>query len=204
MGKEIKDNDQDNSFEYRLKEVSDEEIISILRYREHFNPQAVKAAVKEALKRGLIESVDDLNKPDFSPLPIPPRSIFPIGANRTYTFAIFKSLCRIYYGFALIPFIYGIFSIVGGTVFIGLAAIIAAIGVMFVINRLEKKVELFWANTLVFVNLPAIAWGTFYLSFKSNLAIMDIFSVAVVVIVLLYSSIYLRKLTNFLNGETDD
>ena len=104
-------NNEENSFEYRLKEVSDEEIISILSYREHFQQQAVKAAIKEALKRGIITSIDDLNSDKFKPQEVPSSSLFPISISEPQNFAIFRSLCRIFYGIGLIPVIYGIFQI---------------------------------------------------------------------------------------------
>lgn len=204
MAKEPLDNNDENAFEYRLKEVSDEEIISILRYREHFKPQAVKDAVKEALKRGIISSVDDLNSKKFQPQPAQPKSIFPLGATRVYTLAIFKSLCRIFYMFGLIPVVYGVFQLFDKNFLPGLAAIFIGIGVMFIVYRLENRMETFYSNLLLFFNIPALFFVIYYLTTRSNPSKMDIFALLIVVLVLAYTTLYIKKLTAYFNNEEED
>ncbi|MBN2263001.1 MAG: hypothetical protein JW735_08815 [Prolixibacteraceae bacterium] len=188
------------SFEYRLKEVSDDEIISILRYREHFKQQAVKDAVREALKRGIITDIDDLNKPEFMPNELQPRSLFPLGASKPYTYAIFKSLCRIFYGFSLIPVLFGILQFTSHNFIEGALAIVVGVLVIYVVNRLEKKLLPVYANILLFMNIPAIVVAFFFLNYRGSSSGMDIFSIIVVLLILLYTSIYLKKLTNYFNS----
>ncbi|HOO84953.1 MAG TPA: hypothetical protein PLS94_10335 [Prolixibacteraceae bacterium] len=188
------------SFEYRLKEVSDDEIISILRYREHFKQQAVKDAIREAFKRGIISDIEDLNKPEFMPQELQTRSLFPLGATKPYTFAIFKSLCRIFYGFSLIPVLFGILQLTSRNFFEGALAIIVGAIVFYIVNRLEKKLLPIYANILLFMNIPAFVVAFFFLNYRANSSIMDIFSIIVVLLILLYTSLYLKKLTNYFNS----
>ena len=188
------------SFEYKLKEVSDDEIISILRYREHFKQQAVKDAIREAFKRGIISDIEDLNKPEFMPKELQPRSLFPLGATKPYTFAIFKSLCRIFYGFALIPFLFGVFHLVSHNFIEGTLAIAVGVIVIYIVNRLEKKLLQVYVNILLFLNIPAVVIGFFFLKYRESSSVMDIFSIIVVLLILLYTSIYLKKLTNYFNS----
>lgn len=202
MAKQDTENDNGNSFEYRLKEVSDQEIISILRFREHFQPQAVKDAVKEALKRGIINSVDDLNKPEFQPQSIQPRSMFPVGINRNYTFAIFKSLCRIFYIFGLIPVLFGVFQFISHNYIPAIVAVLAGAGFIAIAHRIEKKIEPFWANVILFMNIPVVLMAFLFINNKTNVHNMDIFSIIIVVLVFLYTSIYLKKLTTNLHSES--
>lgn len=204
MEKEPLDNNDEKAFEYRLKEVSNEEIISILRYREHFKPQAVKDAVKEAIKRGIISSIDDLNRKEFQPQAVQPKSLFPLGATRVYSLAIFKSLCRIFYMFGLIPVVYGIFQFLDHNFLPALAAIFIGIGVMFIVFRLENRVETFYANLLLFFNIPALLFVVYYLITKSNPSKMDIFALLIVVLVLAYTTLYIKKLTAYFNNEEED
>lgn len=195
------DNENNNeSFEYRLKEVSDDEIISILRYRKHFKQQAFRDAVREAFKRGIISDIEDLNKPEFMNHDLHTRSLFPIGTSKLYTFAIFKSLCRIFYGFSLIPVLFGIFQLTLQNFIEGALAIVIGVVVIIIVNRLEKKFMPVYANILLFLNLPAIVTAFLFLNYRENTSVMDIFSIIVVLLILIYTSLYLKKLSNFFNS----
>lgn len=191
----------ENSFEYRLREVSNEEIISILKYREHFQQQAVKAAIKEALKRGIILSIDDLNSEEFQPEPLQPRGLFPLGATKKHTFAIFKSLCRIYYGFGILPVVYGVVQFTNRKLLSAIIAILIGLIVIFFVNRLEKTVKPFYSNLLMAMNVPAIGYAIYYLTSLGNPTTMDTVALSIVILILLYTTLYLNKLTSHFNDN---
>jgi hypothetical protein len=188
------DNDEGNSFEYRLKEVSDEEIVSILRYREHYQPQAVKAAIREALRRGIIESLEDLEKEEFTPLEIP-RSLFPVSLVESQNVSIFRSLCRICYGFGLIPVIYGILQIANHRLTMGIFALAIGISLIFIVFKLEKEKKLILSQLLLFFNAPAIGYSIYRLTSSEFFSKMDVVVAIVLIIVLLYTTLYIYKLT---------
>lgn len=196
MSNDSQDKNNGNSFEYRLREVSDEEIISILRYRDHFQKPAVKAAIKEALKRGIIQSLDDLNNPEFQPQDLPPRSLFPIGLSEAQNIGIFKSLCRIFYGFGILPILYGIFNFRKEFTWGAIAAILTGIVIIFVANRLEKTQKPFYSSLILGLNLPAMGFGIFYLSSTGNPSTMDAVAIAIVLLVMLYTTFYANKLAS--------
>ena len=199
MSNDSEEKDNGNSFEYRLREVSDNEIITILKHREHFQKQAVKAAIKEALKRGIIQSVDDLNSKAFQPEPLPPRSLFPIGLNELQNVGIFKSLCRIFYGFGLLPILYGVFQFRKESFLGSIAAILTGIIIIFVANRLEKTQKPLYSNLILALNLPAMGFGIFYLTSTGNPSTMDTVAIAIVLIVMLYTTFYAYKLASHFN-----
>lgn len=201
MSNDSQDKNNGNSFEYRLREVSDEEIISILRYREHFQPNAVKAAIKEALKRKIINSLEDLDKEEFKPQPIPPRSLFPLGNTEMQNIAIFKSLCRIFYGFGLLPVIFGVFRIVDNFNLGALAAIFTGILIIYIANRLEKTRRPFFSNLLLALNLPALGFAIYYLTVSGNPSTMDAVAIAIVLLVMLYTTFFANKLTSHFNSK---
>jgi hypothetical protein len=192
------DNDKGNSFEYRLKEVSDEEIVSILRNREHYQPQAVKAAIREAIKRGIIESIEDLEKDEYKPQSIP-KSIFPISMVKSQNEAIFKSLCRICYFFGGIPFIMGFFQIANHHLMIGIFAVVFGISMVYLTIKLEKERKPFLSQFMLFLNVPAIGFAIYRLTSFGSLLIMDIFIIAVTIIVLFYTTLYIYKLILYFN-----
>jgi hypothetical protein len=187
------DNNKGNSFEYRLKEVSDEEIVSILRNREHYQPQAVKAAIREAIKRGIIESIEDLEKDEFKPQSIP-KSIFPISMVKSQNEAIFKSLCRICYFFGGIPIVMGFFQIANHHLTIGIFALAFGISMVYLTYKLEKERKPFLSQLMLFLNIPAIGFAIYRLNSLESLLKMDVFVIAVTIIVLLYTTLYIYKL----------
>lgn len=198
------DHDNGNSFEYRLKEVSDEEIISILRFREHFQQQAVKAAIKEALKRGLIASIDDLNSDEFQPQPLQARSLFPLGSTKKHTFAIFKSLCRIYYGYGMLPVVFGVVQFTNHKPLSAIIALLIGVIVIFIVNRLDKTVKPFYSNLLMAMNVPVIGFAIYYLTALGTHTTMDAVAIAIVLLVLLYTTFYINKLTSHFNIDKNE
>jgi hypothetical protein len=191
------ENENENSFEYKLAEVSDEEIISILRYKEHFHKKAVKAAVKEALHRGIINSVDDLEKKKFQPQPLQPKTIFPIGTSDAYTIRIFKSLCRIAYGFGLLPIIYATFQFLHHNYINGITASLAGFAIFFIVYKLDTTLSRQYSNYLLLLNIGAAIIAILHLKSLGAPTAMDGFAISIVVIVILYITFYLRKLTHY-------
>jgi hypothetical protein len=201
MSFESNDNSDVNSFEYKLQKVSNDEIISILRYREHFQPNAVKAAVKEALHRGIIRSVDELDNDEFRPQQLPPKSLFPLANTLQQNTMLLRSLCRIFYGFGLIPIIYGIlrFSEIGY-----LAAIIAFVSgafILFISFQLNKTSKQLYAYVMLALNVPTVAFSVYFLAQRGAPTIMDIFATAIIVLIILYTTIYANKIASFLERQ---
>jgi len=200
---ESTDNDKGNSFEYRLKEVSDEEIVSILRYRNHFQPQAVKDAIKEALKRGIISSIDDLELDEFKPQSIPAKSLFPISSIEGQNIAIFKSLSRICYGFGIIPFIFGILEIANKRVTIGFFSLIIGISIVYITFNLEKERKRILSQLLLSLNVPAIIYAIYRITSTQNLSRIDIAAIFLIILILLYITFYIHKLTVHFNRNSN-
>ena len=197
-------NDNGNSFEYRLKKVSDEEIITILRLREHFQPHAVKEAIKEALKRGIISSIEDLNKNEFKPQPLPPKSLFPVSAVESQNIAIFKSLCRISYIFGIIPLIYGVFQLSRNSFIIGSIALITGVLFIFITYKLERQRKPFLSQLLLFFNIPVIVFASIMLMKPGKtFTTMDLIATIIIITVFLYATIYLNKLTTLFNKNPE-
>jgi hypothetical protein len=204
MSNDSSDKNDGNSFEYRLKEVSDEEIVNILRYREHFQQHAVKAAIKEALKRGLINSIEDLNNQQFQKQEIESGSLFPLGTNKKQSNAILKSLCRIVYGIGLLPIISGIIQISDQLIIAGISTLLIGILVIYLANRLDKTKRIFYANLLLFLNIPAISYAIYFIISERAITTMDKVAVLIVVLVMLYITFYMKKLSKYFNRKEND
>jgi hypothetical protein len=193
------DNDDGNSFEYRLKEVSNEEIINILRFREHFQPHAVREAIKEAMRRGIISSIEDLDKDEFKSQPLPSRSLFHISATESQNISVFKSLCRIIYIFSCIPIIYGILQITHHYYISASIAILIGLAIIFLTYKLEKERKTLYSQVQLFINIPTIGYVLYYIFSQDKVKTMDIFTGIIIIVIILYSTLYLHKLNLHFN-----
>lgn len=190
-------NEQVENFKVRIKNISDAEIVSMLQYREQFQPFAVEIAVTEALTRNIITSENDLNKPEFQPKSSNKKTLFPMASSDAYTFGIFKSLCRIAYFYGIIPIAYAVFQLIKGEYLYALAAIIAGIGIGYTVYKLEKTFNILYSNLLLLINVTTIALSAYFLySYKSHSS-MDVFAIGCVVVITLYITFYLRKLSAY-------
>ncbi len=201
MEKITKSNNSENSFEKQYEKISNQEIISIIQQRIHFMPEAVSAAISEAIKRGIINHPDDINKPEFDPRPVEPRSVFPLGTSAKYTFAIFKSLCRIFYAMGLLPFLYGIFQLTAAKYQSGIIGLAIALVLFAIVRRLEKTLHPVFANIMLAINIPVIVFVVYYILIKAEKSAMDIFALGIIVLVLLYITFYIKKIVTYFNNN---
>lgn len=51
-----------NDFSKKMSEHSDQKLLEVLEFRNKYQEQAIEAAVQEAINRGLIENLDDVNQ----------------------------------------------------------------------------------------------------------------------------------------------
>ncbi len=202
MSSELNDNNEGNSFEYRLKEVSDDEIISILRYRKHFQANAVNSAIKEALKRGILNTVDDLDNDEFKPQELPPKSFFPLGNNLIQNIAILKSLTRIFYGFGMIPLIYGYYQITGKNIGLAILSITTGALIIYLAHQIDKTRKPIYSISMLGLNFLSVGFAIYRLQGTDFPKVMDIAASIVILLVIMYTTIYAHKITMFIQKET--
>lgn len=195
------DNDEGNSFEYRLREVSDEEIINILRYREHYQPHAVREAIREAMNRGIISSPEDLNKEEFSAQPLPVKSIFPVGISEKQNVTIFKSLCRIVYIFCAIPIIFSVVKFSQHSYLAAVSYLLLGVYMVFVAYNLERKRNVGYSTALLLSNFPIIGFSIYTLFTMEKIVGIDIFAAVTMMIIFVYTSFYLHKLALYFSKK---
>jgi hypothetical protein len=202
MSSELKENNEGNSFEYRLREVTDDEIISILRYRAHFQTSAVNSAIKEALKRGILNSVDDLDSDEFKPQELPPKSFFPLGNHLKQNLAILKSLSRIFYGFGIIPLIYSYYQFTEKNAGIAILSIATGVILLYLANRIDKTQKPIYSFAMLGLNILSVGFALYKLQASGLPSVMDIAATIIILFVVLYTTIYAHKITIFIQKET--
>jgi len=201
MSSELNENNEGNSFEYRLKEVSDDEIISILRYRKLYQNNAVNSAIKEALKRGILSSLDDLDNDEFKPQELPPKSFFPLGNNLNQNLAILKSLIRLFYGFGIVPLLYGFYLISEKKVGFAILSLATGAIILFLAFRLDKTQKSVFSLLLLGLNLLAVGFSVYMLQSTGIPTVMDVAAAVIIFLVIMYATIYTHKITLFIQKE---
>ncbi len=200
MNNSKKKNNNEVDLKERFSEISNEEIISILIHREHFDTNAADLAIEEALKRKIINSVDELETEKFAPKPIPPRSIFPIAHTKQQNETILKSMCRIFYGFGLVPLIYA-FMYFQSNKLQSIVAIVLGLLIILLAAKLNKSQKPFWANLLLGLNLPVMGIAIYKLTSLGSVMLMDGLAAALIVFIFLYITIYANKVSSILQEE---
>lgn len=195
MNKSIGTNRKGISFEEQFLDISDQEIVNILKMRKHYQPEAAQAAINEALKRGIIHSEDDLLGEEFRPQGLGRSSVFPIGNTEAQNRAILNSLCRIMYGIALIPLIMTYYQFDNGKMVGAALHLAAAFAVVAVTYRLNRTKRSFLAHLLLAFNVPVMGYAIYLLSEKGIPTTMDAVATVVVLLTILYTTISMNLVT---------
>ena len=179
--------------ETKIKEYSDEEILSILRKFKLYEPVAQEIALEEAMRRNLIQSEQELvsfgnttEKLTFS--------LFPLPAKAETIFKIIRSISRSLLIAGVIPVVFGIlkFQVLKYTE--GSALVLAGLIWMssswMIYIRQDRR---FWAPMLVIALLSAAFVARILLLLK-GLRTMDYVVPGVLFLVVFYCIFYLRFL----------
>lgn len=193
MEEEKDDNQLWQQLKERMQGYPDEELITILKKRKHYRPEAAKLATEEAIRRGLIHSEQDLFSPKFETPPLK-FSFFPYIDNETTRVRVIKSLSRSLMITGIIPIIWGIMKFplqkyLEGASLLSLGLIWTGMAWL-VMTRRERR---FLSPLFVIALLSAIYAVRILLAFQ-QLRPMDILVPAVVYGIVFYALFYIRSL----------
>lgn len=178
----------------RISSLSNDELLKLLKRRTQYESEAVDIAVREAKKRELIQSDDDLNTPDFQLEQTGVRSIFPYMENNQQFRKIFSSLIRLLYLFAILPLLFGVLKLIESQLVFGSMLIISGLlwlGLSVLLQKQKRSQIPLFLIVLFIVMLGGLLY--FKLSLKS-IGLPDLLILAVGVLVVLYVLTYLRVL----------
>jgi|WetSurMetagenome_2_1015567.scaffolds.fasta_scaffold56251_3 hypothetical protein len=103
------DEDLKERFSEKIAGCTDDEVIEILKKRSYYNPVAAEIAIREAIKRGLINSEDDLLAEEYRVKPLR-FSLFPAATNQEVKVKLIKSLSRGILLAGLLPTALGVYK----------------------------------------------------------------------------------------------
>ncbi len=172
---------------------TDEHILEILKKREHYQPEAVNVAVREAIDRELIHSEQDLFSPEFSPEPLKPKLIPDIHREKNRN-RIRKSLGRSLLIAGVLPLIFGFVRYNAGQLFEGIILLAFGLIWMFLSSQIIRK----GSKTVIYSLLGATFVSVFYVGYlfagSKSIIFMDVFITAVLYLLVFYGLFFVRKL----------
>jgi hypothetical protein len=189
------ENKNKTDFKNLIPEYSDDEILSILKKRKHYQKEAAELAIEEAIKRELIHSEQDLFSDSFKDKPLK-SSIFPAISRDGNKEKIRKSIARGLILLGSVPTVWGILNISEGTIPEGILLVFLGASWIYASAKLMRSISLQMVNVL-FIILFASALYNVKLFFEiKNPGAMDFVIPIVLTTLVAYGLLFLRKLND--------
>jgi len=183
-----------NDFRTQIPELPDEEIVYILKRRHYYLEEAKKMAIDEAVKRGIINSEQDLFSDEYNVKPVK-FSLFPKIEDAENRIKITKSIARVLIISGVLPAVWGIIRLNFGALTEGIVLIVFGATWIFY----SAKVMLRFKKTQVWILIVLLLFSSLYfikivLLRKGIFVFMDFFIPAVLYLLIVYGLIFLYKI----------
>ena len=172
---------------------TDEQILEILKKREHYQPEAVDVAVKEAISRKLIHSEQDLFSPEFSPEPLKRKLIPEIHREKNKN-RIRKSLGRSLLIAGVLPLIFGFVRYNSGQLFEGIGILVFGLTWIFLSAQIIRKGSKSVIHLLLGIAFASLIYVGYLFADSKSVIFMDAFIIAVLYLLVFYGLFFVRKL----------
>ena len=181
------------SFQSKYSDYSDDEILSVLKKRDHYQKAAAEAAVQEAIKRGIINSEQDLLSAEFTVKPMP-FTLFPKIENEMARAKTLKSIGRSLIIIGAVPTIWGALKIYRGYLYEGLILLVLGLIWMAVSFQMMKTATSRGINALLVIFVAAVFYVSRLLWANVFTTVTDVFITSLFCLLILYGLLYWRKL----------
>jgi hypothetical protein len=160
-------NDFRNHLQIHMKGLTDNELKDVLKKRKQYQTEAAGLAVQEALRRGIIQSEDDLASPAFAE-PGTRFTLFPFPEEKDANIKLFRSLTRSLMIVGLIPVVFGVMKFTLAKYVEGTSLIsIGVLWIAFAWFAMEKREVKFLYPVLALACLSMIYAGRILMVIKS-------------------------------------
>jgi hypothetical protein len=179
--------------ERRIREMSDAGVTEILKKRDQFQPPAVDFAVREALRRGLIRSEEELDEPGFRQESVR-FTLFPFPDKTETRTKLFRSLCRSLMIAGAIPVFYGMLKLTHHNYAEGTA--LTSLGIIWtgmswlLMERSERRL-IFPLSFLVLISVPYVIR---IMTWHTSLKWTDYFIPFVLYVLITYSLLFIHSI----------
>lgn len=181
------------NFREQIPQMSDEQIVDVLKNREHYQQEASSFAIEEAVKRGIIHSEQDLFSERFRPSPVR-RSLFPLIESDRIRLKITKSILRAFLLSGSIPLIWSVLLLIRQSLAEGLILLMLSLLWIGTCIQLWRNRSANLTGVLIVLLIGGVVYVSNQLLQRKGLPFMDYFIHVVVFAFLLYGILYLRHL----------
>lgn len=172
---------------------TDEELINILKKRKYYQPEAAKAAVLEAIERGIIHSEQDLFAEKFNTIQQKP-GLFPDIENPAIKEKLKKSISRSLILVGAIPLVWCVSHWNSNVLTQNLLVLLYSFAWIGIAFGLLKTKNLWFGYGLLVLLVPGLLFLTRMLLENQFLKVYEIVVPAVLSLLIVYGVAYLRKL----------
>ena len=186
-------NSNQAEFYSAIPDYNNEQLINVLKKRTQYQKEAREIAIREAIKRGIINSEQDLFAKEFNDKP-QKFSIFPVIDSDDNRNKIRKSIARVLLIIGSLPVVWGVIRIVDNELFEGILLSILGCIWIFASIKLLKKMDLqkvFLLFVMLFLSVVYIV--KLFFTIKTPTA-MDYLIPAILYSLVIYALLLLRKL----------
>jgi len=182
------------AFLARYSDISDENLLDILRNQTDYQKNARDAAMEIAIDRGLIHSEDDLLAKEFQQSNYSGNKVFPSSNNEIQAQRVSSSVFRILFIIAIIPFIFTFIKSSGGQLNQAIGAgIIGAFWLAFVFLFKKSGLQIYLYALFVLL-LVVASFSMFQIIARKPLKIADLFVLVLGTILVTYFLIFAKQL----------
>lgn len=179
-------------FREDIPNYSDEQLKEVLKLRDHYQPEAAKLAIEEALKRGIINSEQDLFSEEFRCEEIQ-FSLFPKIKRNRNRIKIRRSIARSLVICSVLPVVYGLVEMKTGNRWEGAAILLFGLLWLFCSAQLIKLYHVLFIRSLMAGTILGVSYICYRLISSQTYIFMDFFLVLVLAGLIFYGLIFLAR-----------
>uniref|UniRef100_UPI0032165B48 hypothetical protein n=1 Tax=uncultured Draconibacterium sp. TaxID=1573823 RepID=UPI0032165B48 len=183
---------KDSDFRKTISEYPDEKIVEILKQRDHYQPEAAKLAIEEAIKRGIIFSEQDLFSDEFKVEELD-RSLFPKIKDARIEKRIRRSIARSLVICGIMPVVFGLLQSNKGHRIEGSLILLFGLLWIYISAQLIKNYNKTFVFILLFGALLSYVYVVVKLMALHRFIFMDFFIPSVLFLLIAYGLLFLKS-----------
>ncbi len=180
-------------FKKNIPDCSDEQLIEILKLRKHYQPEAAKLAVQEAIRRKIIYSEQDLMAEEFRCEELH-FSFFPRIKRQENRVKIRRSIARSLVLCGVLPLVFGFMEIKAEKLPEGLLILLFGVFWMISSAQLVKAYHQLFVKSLMIGAVTALVFISYHILSMSSFSLMDIFLLLAITGFIFYGLLFLQKM----------
>ncbi len=190
-------------FKTKLNSYPNEEIVKILKKRNHYNKTAAQLAVEEAIKRGMIHSEQDLLHEKYRVQPMKGQ-LFPKVDKLELKVKIIKSLARAFVLVGAIPIVFGVLGILKGEILEPVIILLSGIIWISIALSLMKKRTGQFIQVLIVLAFGSLLYMINHFLKVNGLQILDVVFTSIFYLLLFYGLVFYKSLVAGISEKNRD